>query len=223
MASSSSFTPRRSERIANKPKVSYKEESWSYSDAFRTPVNKRTDIQKMLVNEAMENINKAQKIAYTNVLKRREEELARILKSSKKYTPCLQHGCACTSSPPPSFGSSATSSIPPITKKKEITAPSAAGAFAPAAVGVKTPSPSSVPLVPKKSSEEIVRDTMTMLNSLLPQDKIIDVLIQSIKSRGIEIPAWLEEDDDDEDYLPSDEEEFTQEEVDRLMELNGYY
>ncbi len=206
MASSSSFTPRRSERIANKPKVSYKEESWSYADAFRTPVDKRTDVQKMLVNEAMENINKAQKIAYTNVLKRRAEERDRILKSSKKYTPCLKAGCACTLSPPPSFGSSAPSSIPPITKKKEITAPSPASAF---------------PSVPKKSSEEIVKDTMTMLNSLLPQDKIIDVLIQSIKSRGIEIPSWLEE--DDEDILSDDEEEeeeLSEEDLEMMIDMS---
>jgi hypothetical protein len=179
-SSSSSFTPRRSERIANKPKVSYKEESWSYADAFRTPVNKRTDIQKMLVNEAMENINKAQKIAYTNVLKRRAEERDRILNSSKKYTPCLKPGCACTmtsSSPPPSFGSSAPSSIPPITKKKEITAPS------------------SVPIT--SSEKEILRETMIRLNTLKPGESIIDVLRSMIKSRGASIPSWMEEDNED--------------------------
>jgi hypothetical protein len=165
----------------------------------------------MLVNEAMENINKAQKIAYTNVLKRRAEERDRILNSSKKYTPCNDPWCASTLSlPPPSFGSSATSSIPPITKRSEITAPSPASAFIPA---------------PKKSSEEIVRDTMMMLNSLLPQDKIIDVLIQSIKSRGIEIPSWLEEDDehilsDEDEEISEDEEELSEEDLEMMIDMS---
>jgi hypothetical protein len=232
MQSSSSSSPiRRSARIANKPKVSYKEESWSFADAFRTPVNKRSPIQHMLVNEAMMNMKKAQEVLDANRNKELRElrEFYRILNTSTKYTPCLRTGCACNSSsslPPPSFGASASLSAP-ITKRKEITAPSAivegvktpSAAVAAPSTPPQPPKPSPVaPPAPQKSAKDILREAMKRMNEAHPEENFQNLLHPM--AYGTPYPGYDDEDFDEDECW--DEEELSEEEVDRIMTRNGF-
>jgi hypothetical protein len=166
MSSSSSFTPRRSARLANKPKISYKEESWSYADAFRTPEDKRTPIQKMLIDECMMNIKKAQESTISFFLKE-QREFDRILAASMKHTP--------PPSPPPF-------------------------------------EPSTPP-----SASDILMEAIRRMNEEHPEENFSKSLYPM--TYGIEYDGYDEEEYTD---LVWDEEELTEEEVDKLMKLNGY-
>jgi hypothetical protein len=127
-----------------------------------------------------------------------EEFIHNFIESSKK-----------TSSPPPAWGASVPP-YPALPERTPISAPSAIPQTPP-----KTTTPTNAPPAPKKqqSPKDILRDAMKRMNEEHPEGNIMNILHPM--SYGTPYPGYNDEDFDENE--PLDEEELTEEEINKIM------
>jgi hypothetical protein len=109
--------------------------------------------------------------------------------------------------PPPAWGASATSTLPQ-QPREPITAPSAIPQTPP------KPTAPQPPLAPKKTPKEILREAMKRMNEEHPEENIMYTLHPMVY--GTPYPGYRDEDFDEDE--PLDEEELSEEELDRIIE-----